>query len=113
MIIDKKSIEKYGNIPKVFERIVENVSRHAKKFSQGYESTFVYYVENINEYNDSGWVICDNHDRGIFKPIFLSAKNNKFYVIRDYKLHVYKDQRVGPIKHSEQFFFKDIDLLYI
>jgi hypothetical protein len=111
MIIDEKSIKKRGKIPPNFECIIKNVLMHAKKFSQDNAAIYVFYRESVNE-NECGWIICDNYDRGIFKPIFLSTQSNKFYTIREYSLHEYKDQLVGPYKHSEQFFFKDIDLLY-
>ena len=108
MIIDKKSISKFGDVPKAVLDLAKKADSHGKYFSQWTSALYVYYKESKNK-SLEGWMIIDNQNRRIYNSIFYSTFNNKFYMqdINDLLLYEYKDENCSKL-HASQFFLMGI-----
>ena len=104
MIVDEKSISKFGEIPKVVLDLAHKADAHGKSFSQWTSSLCVIYNPKL-----SGWMIIDNINRGIYDSIFYCTSNKKFYMrnVKDFLLYEYKDESYSKI-HAMQYFLMGI-----
>jgi hypothetical protein len=108
MVINKKSIEKFGPVPEDVISLANKAEQHGKLFSQWHDVIYLFYRETNNESLD-GWMIIDNQSRGIHNSIFYSTKDKKFFMqsVNDSLIYEYKDTK-NSILHANQFFMHGI-----
>lgn len=104
MIVDEKSISKFGEVPKAVLDLAIKADNHGKSFSQWTSSLCVLYNPKL-----LGWMIIDNINRGIHNSIFYCTSNKKFYMysVKDLLLYEYKDQNCSHL-HAMQYFLMGI-----
>ena len=110
MIIDNKSINKYGQPPSDFKQLAETALKHGKSFSQGNRCISIKFIDHLKS-----WIISDNYGRGIHKSILYCIESNKFFAYsRKSMLKVSYNSKLTPIIHAKQFFMPGIvDSLFV
>lgn len=107
MIIEDKSVEKFGDVPKFVLDLAEKADYHGKLFSQDLYSLFVYYNEDSRE-ELSGWMLVDNYSRKIYDSILITNNERVFAVsCKDKSVCSYK-KHDDVFVHAGNFFMMGI-----
>lgn len=107
MIIEDKSVEKFGEVPKFVLDLAEKADYHGRLFSQDTSCLFVYYNEApIKEL--SGWMLVDNYSRKIYDSILITNNERVFAVsCKDKSVCSYK-KHDDVFVHADNFFMMGI-----
>ena len=108
MIVDKKSINKFGDVPPEVMVLAKKADYHGKLFSQWISSLYVYYRESSIK-NLEGWMIIDSLNRSIYNGLFYDPKNKEFFAHspKDSLLYEYKNKQ-NIDEHARQFFMPGV-----
>ena len=107
MIIEDKSVEKFGDVPKFVLDLAEKADYHGRLFSQDLYSLFVYYNEDPRE-ELSGWMLVDNYSRKIYDSILITNNALVFAVsCKDKSVYSYK-KHDDVFTHAGNFFMMGI-----
>jgi hypothetical protein len=107
MIIEDKSVEKFGDVPKFVLDLAEKADYHGSLFSQDLYSLFVYYNEDSREVL-SGWMLVDNYSRKIYDSILI-VNNERVFAVSCKDKSVYSYKRYDDVFiHANNFFMMGI-----